>query len=970
MKETVTSFINALYGGAKESFVGVTTFPGPVTKWFDAKDIDKIVSYGLNMGKKHDTYLCVAPRKNELSGTKRGKAEDVKYLPCIMLDIDYLSPQHASVTLPPKDKALETLLNNAPEPSFIFSTGNGYHAYWCFETPYLIETEEERALAASTLSGFVSHMQDVFSTYGWTLDSVGDLPRMMRFPFTNNFKSNPPIMDSIVSESDKRYSLEDFLIYRDEKKTDERITSAVEKSSKGSAWRIVESCAAIRELKEHPDSVSEPLWMAAASNLSLCPDGNEVFHELSSLYTNYSYKEAEEKFERLKKENKPCKCSFISKCTTLCPEGGCSVKAPVVFALLKPSEILKQKMDDEKFNTETAYDEEVLKAAGKVLEEEPRLYAIFKSFLKDKKISTRDWEMTVKKMKEKSQMKRSSAREDFGSAQTKLHIPELLSKSFKVPFGYSISKDKGVERIKLNDFLMEERVTLSFRAVLINKIIQNVDTSDLSLELALYMNGTWLSIIVPKAVIASKNSIITLANQGLPVSSENADEMVKYFSRFEEENNDILPLVRATDRAGWINDEEFYPYALKKSIYIGLEDSDKALKALKEEGSEELWLNLMKRLRTLPYARIQIATAYASPLIKPLKTRIPILHVWHDSRSGKSASAKAAASVFGSPESLVMNFNTTQVGLERTAAMLCNVVLIVDELQQLNKSTDIAQVVYQLGNGQGRTRGARNGGKQKTSSWCLAVLSNGEEPIIKDHMMDGVSSRVIQVYARAFEDKDFASEVHRVCSENYGFGARKYLSYVIKNKSSIRSDFEELRSAIRSEFEKHSKSDIGTHLDSITALCLGDYYSSISVFNEEREDAFREAVELAVTVLENVYSNVVEDNVDRAWEFLNGWVAENRLKFSVDSDPCYGKIEPNRVFIIGSVLKDVLAKNGFVYTKCVRGFRDRRLIDTDDSSDGTTRILVPKSIRGVTVRCLEAHISLSVMGESEEDFLC
>ena len=63
-----------------------------------------------------------------------------------------------------------------------------------------------------------------------------------------------------------------------------------------------------------------------------------------------------------------------------------------------------------------------------MLEEEPRLYANFKSFLKDKKISTRDWEMTVKKMKEKSQMKRSSAREDFGSAQTKLHIPELSSK--------------------------------------------------------------------------------------------------------------------------------------------------------------------------------------------------------------------------------------------------------------------------------------------------------------------------------------------------------------------------------------------------------------------------------------------------------------------------------------------------------------------------------------------------------------
>ena len=89
-------------------------------------------------------------------------------------------------------------------------------------------------------------------------------------------------------------------------------------------------------------------------------------------------------------------------------------------------------------------------------------------------------------------------------------------------------------------------------------------------------------------------------------------------------------------------------------------------------------------------------------------------------------------------------------------------------------------------------------------------------------MMDGVSSRVIQIYARAFEDKDFASEVHRVCSENYGFGARKYLSYVIQNKNSIRSNFDKLGCVIKSEFEKPSKSDIGAHLNSITA-CKNGY---------------------------------------------------------------------------------------------------------------------------------------------------
>ena len=73
------------------------------------------------------------------------------------------------------------------------------------------------------------------------------------------------------------------------------------------------------------------------------------------------------------------------------------------------------------------------------------------------------------------------------------------------------------------------------------------------------------------------------------------------------------------------------------------------------------------------------------------------------------------------------------------------------------------------------------------------MLSNGEEPIIKDYMMDGVATKLIQLYAKAIEDKELASEVHRVCSENYGFGAGKFLNYIIENRSAIRPNFETLR---------------------------------------------------------------------------------------------------------------------------------------------------------------------------------
>ena len=61
-------------------------------------------------------------------------------------------------------------------------------------------------------------MQEVFSTFGWTLDSVGDLARMMRFSLTKNVKSKPPTDGELITASDVRYSIDDFLKFKDEKR--------------------------------------------------------------------------------------------------------------------------------------------------------------------------------------------------------------------------------------------------------------------------------------------------------------------------------------------------------------------------------------------------------------------------------------------------------------------------------------------------------------------------------------------------------------------------------------------------------------------------------------------------------------------------------------------------------------------------------------------------------------------------------
>lgn len=112
-----------------------------------------------------------------------------------------------------------------------------------------------------------------------------------------------------------------------------------------------------------------------------------------------------------------------------------------------------------------------------------------------------------------------------------------------------------------------------------------------------------------------------------------------------------------------------------------------------------------------------------------------------------------------------------------------------------------------------------------------------------------------------------------------------------------------------------------------------------------------------------------EDSVERAWHFVEGWVAENKACFDSAVAPCYGKIEAGRVYIIASVLREALEKAGFSYTKCIRGFRDNDHIEAFESGEGI-RSQCLKRIQGVPVRTFCAKISVNTDDfDDEEDFL-
>lgn len=493
--------------------------------------------------------------------------------------------------------------------------------------------------------------------------------------------------------------------------------------------------------------------------------------------------------------------------------------------------------------------------------------------------------------------------------------------------------------------------------------------------MAFFRNGRWKTLVAPRSHVFNKNAIIRYADSGLPVTTDNAEGVVRYLCVYEKENADVIPFTRSINRIGWFG-KEFYPCAVQGFVVYEDEgsDSEGIVRSICEHGDYKLWLETARTLRQSLFARAQMAASYASPLLEPLQSRVIILHLWHSSRSGKTAALKFALSAWGDPMKLMGNFNSTAVGLERRAGTLKHLPLGLDELQVLNeKRLSAAMIVYSLGNGYGKTRGAKNGGLQDVPTWRNCIISTGEQPLSNESSMDGIGSRVVELYGPPIEDPEFGRRVHQISESNYGFAGKRYIEHLIEQvlpqKCKLKADYDKLREEMKAHFDILSLGDPGVHLDNIAVLALADEYAGLSIFGLSEEQAHKEALHFGISLVTNIKSLEKEDVVERAWSFLKDWVAANRKRFAQESIPCCGIIEPNHVYIISTNLRQALEENGFSYTKCIKGFQERGYIEKVVDSEGKRRSQTQKKIQGVNVRAICANISVANVRLPEEEFL-
>jgi len=494
--------------------------------------------------------------------------------------------------------------------------------------------------------------------------------------------------------------------------------------------------------------------------------------------------------------------------------------------------------------------------------------------------------------------------------------------------------------------------------IILTQRLKSIETGEEKMEVAFKRDGQWTSAIYPRDAVFSSRGILDLSRLGCTVTSENARQVVKFLGALEAENIDLIPKADATSTFGWQPGKRFLP-GRSENLVLDIDPSQRSMAAAYcQNGTLEGWLAHMAPHRERDKFRFILAASFAAPLLRIVKQRIFFVYNWGGSKGGKTATMKAALSAWGDPERLMISFNTTIAGLERTAAFYCDLPLGIDERQQAgDKQGLIQQLVYMVSGGKGKIRAAKNGGLQTTYQWRTVALATGEEPLSTDTTMTGVSTRVLEIYGGPFEDETAASLMHQQAGEDCGWAGPAFIERLVQtDERQIIDAYEEMHRYVRDISEGKN----GSHIAGISVVALADALIDYWFFGARKEAAWDRAKRMAKNILiDQVEGNATDVN-ENAVQFIVDWVLSNKAYFGTKAiGTCLGFSSDtgNTVYIFPSMLNQALSKAGYSPRKTMKYMAEQGLIATEvDRSTGKKQYSVRKWFDNRTSRFVEFYI--------------
>ena len=755
-----------------------------------------------------DIYHTVNTVNIEPTGGKRGDEFAVSFQTAIVVDIDIRSVAHKGEAdkFPSNFEEAKSFLPFTP--SILIFSGYGLHAYYIFDIPIKI-TDENREELKNRNSRMIELVRLRSKIFKKSIDSIGDLPRILRTPSTFNYKlgaENAPICH-IVENSGLRFSPDQIDDKLDALTSIALPTETPAKSLEKNFLDFSDdnpdfNIFRVRRMLDfiNPSDLTYDDWLAvgmALKNIGCdCSDWeqwsrtderfkdgecqykwngfNRNGYEIGTLFHfaqlgGYDAKEIYREWYELHSDFKSSGKKKIdddpaTQMDLLKSELQSVNKALSDFDTEKNAALEKLR-NLEKFDSNTMFSKDIVIAAAFAKLFDKQAFSNLKREIRNygdknraEKVSVNDWNSDVKEKAEEILSRHKfllNRRTEINAEINSLSfaISDDVARNLTFPKGYSISKENGIEKVT-----GESMITICRRPVIITGKTYSVDEKIYKVTLA-YMTqeGKWKKLApTEKATVFNHRKLVDLANADLPVTSQNAAGLVEYFDAFATANEINFPLEYSVPRCGWytFNGRDFFidPRRLcsftneNKNISVVVDSLSQFANSLRKVGNLSDWKKIYQLAKKSPVARIIIAAAIAPILLKILGERNFLLYICAPTRAGKTTALYLAASAVGS-DKIIRSFDATKNGLAGAAADVNDFVFLVDEKQVADSKLkeQFDTLVYALANGLGRTKLNKDSSLRKLQDWRTIAIMTGETLLLPDNVTGGANTRLLSI---------------------------------------------------------------------------------------------------------------------------------------------------------------------------------------------------------------------------------
>jgi putative DNA primase/helicase len=439
------------------------------------------------------------------------------------------------------------------------------------------------------------------------------------------------------------------------------------------------------------------------------------------------------------------------------------------------------------------------------------------------------------------------------------------------------------------------------------EILKNIQTKKEKIKIAYKRRGQWKEQIFDRSCISSNTKIVSvLSDYGIAVTSDTANNLVKYLSEVELLNERIIEVKKSTSKMGWF-DDEFIPFTKEEILFDAESSFESIYNAINSKGSISIYMNHIKELRKSKRNDVNFAMAVslASALIELCGILPYIFHMYGQGGKGKTVCFMVAASIWGDPRegAYLSDAKSTKTAFEMRLNFLNNMPLICDDLSQLKGKAlegDFSEFIYMVCSGRGSERSNINLGLNQVTTWKNTILTNAEKPITSELSNGGEILRVIDFEVDAGELFVDAKLTADTVKENYGFIGEEFVSLLQKiGKDKIKERFEYFVGIIRNKDTEKCKE--GKQIYSMASILLAD-----EILEQILKDGKKINVDDAFDLIK---SNKEMSDQERAYDYVMAQISLNRGKFESGYHEKWGVIKGDKAYINPNVFTD-WAKDG------------------------------------------------------------